>query len=376
METKARYVLVGLFTLVITGAVFGFIYWLHNTGGLRERMVYRIRFENTVSGLLTGAAVLFNGIRVGDVTGLKLDPDNPKQVMVTLAIDPGTPVRADSQVSLEFRGLTGTAVVALSGGSAKSPLLKGTPSEPPTLTADPTASQDMAQAVRDVLRHVDTILSENSDALHSALTNLSTFSEALARNSPHLDNIISGIEKMTGTSAPKGSPEVFDLSAPRTFPAPAKPPRNQLVVAEATTLLAFDSQKIALRSPTGEIQQLGNGQWSDSLSRMVQEKIIQSFENAKLIRAVTRPNEAITADFQLLTDIRKFQIATAPEPTAEVEFAAKILGANGKILDGQVFRASAPVKSLDDAVAVAALNEAFAKTATDLVAWAAGVVER
>ena len=59
METKARYVLVGLFTLVITGAAFGFIYWLHSTGGLRERTVFRVRFENTVSGLLTGAAVAF-----------------------------------------------------------------------------------------------------------------------------------------------------------------------------------------------------------------------------------------------------------------------------------------------------------------------------
>jgi phospholipid/cholesterol/gamma-HCH transport system substrate-binding protein len=376
METKARYVLVGLFTLFITGAVFGFIYWLHNTGGLRERTVYRIRFENTVSGLLAGAAVLFNGIRVGDVTGLALNPDNPKQVTVMLAIDPGAPVRADSQVSLEFRGLTGTAVVAISGGSAKSPLLKGAPGEPPTLIADPAASQDMAQAVRDVLRHVDTILSDNSDALHSALTNLDTFSAALARNSVSLDSIVSGLVKMTGGAEPKVPAAVFDISAPRTFPAPAKPPRGTLVVAEATTLLAFDSQKITLRSPTGEIQHLDNGQWSDSLSRVVQEKIIQSFENAKLVRAVTRPNEAITPDFQLLTDIRKFQIATAPEPTAEVEFAAKILGANGKILDGQVFRASAPVKSLDDAVAVAALNEAFAKTATDLVVWAAGVVER
>ncbi|MGP0090227.1 MAG: ABC-type transport auxiliary lipoprotein family protein [Xanthobacteraceae bacterium] len=376
METKARYVLIGLFTLIVAGGVFGFIYWLHNTGGLRERTVYRIRFENTVSGLLTGAAVLFNGIRVGDVTGLKLEPDNPKEVMVTLAIDPGTPVRSDSQVSLEFRGLTGTATVAISGGSAKAPLLKGTPGEPPTLTADPTASQDMTQAVRDVLQHVDTILSQNSDALHSTLTNLDTFSQALARNSVGLDQIVNGLVKMTGGAEPKVPAAVFDLSAPRTFPAPTKPPRGTLVVAEATTLLAFDSQKITLRSPTGEIEHLDNGQWSDSLSRMVQEKIIQSFENAKLIRAVTRPNDAITPEFQLLTDIRKFQVTTAAEPTAEVEFGAKVLGANGKILDGQVFRASAAVKSLDDANAVAALNEAFAKTATDLVIWAASVVER
>ena len=54
--------------------MFGFVYWLNNAGGLSERTVYQVRFENTVSGLLPGAAVLFNGIRVGEVTGLQLDP--------------------------------------------------------------------------------------------------------------------------------------------------------------------------------------------------------------------------------------------------------------------------------------------------------------
>jgi phospholipid/cholesterol/gamma-HCH transport system substrate-binding protein len=376
METKARYVLIGLFTLVIAGGVFGFVYWLHNYGGLRERTVYRVRFDNSVSGLLTGAAVLFNGIRVGDVTGLRLNPSEPKQVVVTLSVDADTPVRTDSQVSLEFRGLTGTATVAISGGSAKAPLLKGTPGEPPLLVADAAASQDLTTSVREVLKHVDEILTQNQAALHNTLTNLDTFSAALARNSVSLDSIVAGLVKMTGGAEPKVPAAVFDLSAPRTFPAPAKPPRNTLVVAEATTLLAFDSQKITLRSPTGEIQHVNNGQWSDSLTRMVQEKIVQSFENAKLIRAVARPNDAITPEFQLLMDIRKFQVATAPEPTAEVEIGAKILGTNGKILDSQVFRASAPVKSLDDPGAVAGLNEAFANAATDLVKWAAGIVEK
>ena len=68
METRAPYALIGLFVLAAIAAGFGFVYWLHNSGGLTERTVYRVRFENTVSGLLTGAAVLFNGIRVGEVT--------------------------------------------------------------------------------------------------------------------------------------------------------------------------------------------------------------------------------------------------------------------------------------------------------------------
>ena len=69
MEIRARYVLIGAFTLAVIAAGFGFVYWLNNAGGLRERAVYRVRFEGSVSGLLAGSAVLFNGIRVGEVTG-------------------------------------------------------------------------------------------------------------------------------------------------------------------------------------------------------------------------------------------------------------------------------------------------------------------
>ena len=73
MEIRAPYVLIGGFVLAVIAAGFGFVYWLHNAGSLTERTTYRIHFENTVSGLLTGAAVLFNGIRVGEVTALELD---------------------------------------------------------------------------------------------------------------------------------------------------------------------------------------------------------------------------------------------------------------------------------------------------------------
>ena len=105
METRAPYALIGLFVLAAIGAVFGFVYWLNNTGGLNKRTVYVVRFENTVSGLLPGAAVLFNGIRVGEVTDLQLNPNNPRQVLATIAVATETPVRPDTYVGLEFQGL-------------------------------------------------------------------------------------------------------------------------------------------------------------------------------------------------------------------------------------------------------------------------------
>ena len=63
----------GAFTLAVLVAGFAFVYWLNNAGSLRDRAVYRVRFEGSVSGLLKGSAVLFNGIRVGEVTRIDLE---------------------------------------------------------------------------------------------------------------------------------------------------------------------------------------------------------------------------------------------------------------------------------------------------------------
>src|SRR5690348_17563274 len=125
METKANYFLIGLFTLGVIAGVFGFIYWFQNTGGTGERAYYQVVFDGSVSGLRTGGSVLFNGIRVGEVTGLRLNPDMPQQVSATLSIDKSVAVRSDTVVGLEFQGLTGIASVSLKGGSTAAPVLAG-----------------------------------------------------------------------------------------------------------------------------------------------------------------------------------------------------------------------------------------------------------
>ena len=101
----------------------------------------------------------------------------------------------------------------------------------------------------------------------------------------------------------------------------------------------------------------------------MQAKVIQSFENAGLLSSVARPSEALTADYQLQIDIRAFQVTLAVEPMADVEFSAKLLGNNGKLIDARLFRASVPAKASDAAAAAAALNEAFGKSVVELVVW-------
>jgi phospholipid/cholesterol/gamma-HCH transport system substrate-binding protein len=204
METKANYTLVGMFTLAVIAAVFGFVYWSQHISGGGERAIYRVLFSSSVSGLRTGSAVLFNGIRVGDVTDLKLNPDNPTQVAATISVDKAVKIRPDTRAGIEFQGLTGIAAVALNGGSPGEPALNGLSNPPPALVASPASTQDVTQGAREVLQRLDDFIEENRPAFKSTLKNLDTFSGALARNSARLDTILAGMQNFMGGADGKG----------------------------------------------------------------------------------------------------------------------------------------------------------------------------
>lgn len=368
METGARYVFMGLFVLAVIVGGFAFVYWLHSTGGLTERAAYRIRFEDSVSGLRVGSAVLFNGMRVGEVTRLQLSPDNPRQVIATILVERSTPVRADTSVSVEVQGLMGSPSIFLKGGAPTAPALKAAADELPTLIADPASTQDIMQLAREVLRRIDRVVAENSEPLRSTIANLNTFTQALARNSDRIDQIVTGLVRLTGGGPEKTGPTIFDLPAPRDFPAIDKLPAAQLAVPEPNAVLALDTQRILVRADGGESPAFADARWSDNLPKLIQTKIIQGFENAKFVR-VRRSPEGPTSDPQLLIDIRHFRVVASATPFAEVEFAGKLLAADGQVLATRVFQATAPVADMNAAAAASGLGQAFEKAATELVLW-------
>jgi phospholipid/cholesterol/gamma-HCH transport system substrate-binding protein len=195
METRANYVLMGLFTLAVIIGGFAFVYWFNAAGGAGDRAVYRIVFDGSVSGLRTGASVLFNGIRVGEVTELKLDPAAPRAVVAMVSIDKGVAVRADTSVSLEFQGVTGNASIALRGGS---PTAEPPAGQPPTLKVDAAGAQDVTQAARDAMRRLDALVADNEAVLKAALKNIEVFSQALAGNTQRIERILVGAEGLIG----------------------------------------------------------------------------------------------------------------------------------------------------------------------------------
>jgi phospholipid/cholesterol/gamma-HCH transport system substrate-binding protein len=376
METSARYLWVGLFVLAAIFAGFGFVYWLNNEGGIGKRAYYKIRFPDAVSGLQIGAAVQFNGMRNGEVTNLRLDSNDPTGVIATIAVAQDTPLRADTQVGVDFQGLMGTPVISLRGGSATLPLLSGSETNPPLLTAEPDAGQDLTQAARRALQHVDKILGDNSDSLKSTLDNFKIFSDALARNSGHIDGLVAALEKFAGGGAEEKPKPVYDLtlSLAGKGAMPQKLPPVQIAINEPTALVTLQTQRLLTRSKDGQIAPFSDAQWADSLPKLLQEKIVQAYENEGYLASIPPASDQAKFDYQLLIDLRNFAIVTYQEPMADLEFAVKIMAADGHIVGTQIFHATGALRASDGPSAVAAFNEAFNKAASELISWTTKVI--
>ncbi|GLK68054.1 MlaD family protein [Hansschlegelia plantiphila] len=210
METRANHVLVGAFTLLVLAAAFGFVWWFTSAGANRERAIYRVQFQGAVSGLTPGSGVLFNGIRVGDVTNLNFDPQDPAKVVARVEVFKNTPVRTDTRARLEMTGLTGGAVIQLTGGAQTSPPLplvtteSGDPNNAPVLIAEGSAFQDILEGARTVLQQAQTtfgdiqgLVGNSRGSVERSLQNVEQFTAALSANSDDLKTFM----QSTGVAA-------------------------------------------------------------------------------------------------------------------------------------------------------------------------------
>jgi phospholipid/cholesterol/gamma-HCH transport system substrate-binding protein len=374
MENNARYAIVGLFATIVAAAGFVFVYWLHTTGGFATaQAIYRVRFDAPVMGLRPGVPVVFNGLRVGEVRTATLDARNPKSVLASIAVDPATPIRADTEVGVDSSGLMGSINVSLTGGTSNAAPQPAPDGGPPILVADPGASQSLGQAAQQAVNQLNSILSDNASPLHNAIVSFGAFSDALGRNAGRIDAIMAGLEKMTGGGAQPPPPTFYDLSAP-AFPAARKPLTAQIAVAEATAPVVFQTQRALVSPKPGERRPLDAGQWSDNLPVLVRAAIVQTLENAGFSRVVSA-QDGVSADAHLLIEIRGFEAALDPQPSAHVEVAAKLLSAEGKIIGSKDFEGSSPARGEDPEAVFAALNQAFGKVAYDLGAWMGATVK-
>ncbi|PZO00782.1 MAG: ABC transporter [Hyphomicrobiales bacterium] len=165
------------------------------------------------------------------------------------------------------------------------------------------------------------------------------------------------------------APTTYDLSAPRDFGRLASS-RTTLVVAEPTTVQALDSDRVIVKDSTGALSFLGGAQWADRVPKLVQVRLIQTFENGSRLGAVARPGDRITPEVQLVTDIRSFNMDAA-SGMAVVEITAKLVGdRTGDIRRARMFSARVPAGGVDGAGATQALDRALSQVLIEIVRWA------
>src|SRR5262245_55935247 len=113
METRANYVLIGASTVISAVLLMLFAMWMANSEVSRGFNEYDVVFSDPVRGLSEGGEVRFNGIKVGEVKSLRIDPDNSNRVIARVRVSADVPVRRDSDATLEPIGLTGVTLIQL-----------------------------------------------------------------------------------------------------------------------------------------------------------------------------------------------------------------------------------------------------------------------
>ena len=123
METRASYIVVGLFVILGMIAMLAAAVWITGHRADQKTALYDIYFDGNVAGLRPGNPVQYRGIPVGAVTGMRIDPENVERVLVTIEIRAETPIKTDTQATLALQGITGVAYVQLTGGTQDAPFL-------------------------------------------------------------------------------------------------------------------------------------------------------------------------------------------------------------------------------------------------------------
>ena len=158
----------------------------------------------------------------------------------------------------------------------------------------------------------------------------------------------------------------FDLSAPRQVRAGSSA-IGQIVVAEPAAVQPLEADRIVVKEATGAVSSVGGGQWADRLPRLIQSRLIQTFENSSGLKAVSRPGGGVTPDFQLNSELRAFQIDAA-RGQAVVEMSVKLVqDRSGRIATTRIFTGRVPVGTIDAASAAQALDRALSIVLIDIV---------
>jgi phospholipid/cholesterol/gamma-HCH transport system substrate-binding protein len=204
MEPRAHHVLIGLFTVIAVTAALLFALWL-NKSTADEQRYYLVVFNEAVRGLSKGSEVQYNGIKIGEVVNLELDPQDPRRVLARIRVNGKTPIKQDTKAWLALTSITGNSVIQFSGGTPDSPNLVSADGKEPVIVATPSpfaklleeSGDNLAEITELIQRAAEILSPENVRHFSKILANLDRTSGALAGQDENFRELI---QELTASS--------------------------------------------------------------------------------------------------------------------------------------------------------------------------------
>lgn len=219
MDNKVNFTIVGIFVVVLGAAFVFMFFWL---SGARHDKVYNTYLtfvHEDVTGLSLQGPVRFNGVQVGYVSGIELDPNNPQLVKITLKVEQGTPVTTSTVVTLLPMGITGVVYAGLKAQTPNAPLLGAKPGERyPVIPFQPSFLMQLSKVLpeltdnlKEISQNISKVFDEkNRQAISASLQNISVITKNLSKNSDKLNAITDSLQETLKNTA-KASKQFPDV---------------------------------------------------------------------------------------------------------------------------------------------------------------------
>ncbi len=217
MESRANYIIVGAFILLLGFGAIGFALWMGNYSNHKEYAYYYTYMHESVAGLPPDGSVKYMGVDIGKVKEIHIDPDDPTRIRIKLQLPKDFPVRKGMYATLKFTGITGIAYIEIVGGKRNAPLIKAEKDKIPVIPSKPSILARLGTSVSDVVAKITTSLDKissflntsNMDRLENTLKNIEASSKSLEKimsekNAKNIDTLLANL-----ADASKRSDEIF-----------------------------------------------------------------------------------------------------------------------------------------------------------------------
>jgi phospholipid/cholesterol/gamma-HCH transport system substrate-binding protein len=202
LETKASHTLIGAVVLLLSFAFFGFAIWLAQVDLDRERRVFDIHFTGSVAGLGVGGDVRYRGIKIGSVTDIAIDPDDPAKVLTRVEIGGEAPIRQGDEASLKLQGITGIAYVNIDGAKAGAKPLAAKRGQVPVIPSKQSdierlfsSAPELFSKAIEVTENLAKLLGEeNQESITGILADMKVLTGTIAGQESRVDNVLISLE--------------------------------------------------------------------------------------------------------------------------------------------------------------------------------------